>query len=241
MDTFDYKPELRKYANKSLPQDKKYINSGAAASVSSRRTGGPSDRGPERSARLRLFSERPPGCRQVGGAQGLPCRQPRARLGAGCHEHRSTFIGRPSLGAWSVYGLGTENQSLPGYVVCSTSGRPYLRPTKLVLRLHALDFQGTLFRPSGNPILDLKGPGHLDARAQRRQLDLLAKLNQKHLRTPRGQELAARIHRRTRLWMQSEAPDAVNLSLEKQATRDMYGSANSRPMSTVVTALSPDG
>jgi len=138
----------------------------------------------------------------------------------------STFIGRPSLGAWSVYGLGTENQSLPGYVVMlDKRGGPISGQPNWSSGFMPSTFQGTLYRPCGNPILDLKGPAHLEARAQRRQLDLLAKLNQKHLdERPDGQELATRIQSYELAYrMQAEAPEAVDLSLEKQATRDMYG------------------
>ena len=86
-------------------------------------------------------------------------------------------------------------------------------------------FQGTLFRPSGNPILDLQGPSHLDAVAQRHQLDLLAQLNQKHLdERPGSRELVARIETYELAYrMQSEAPDTVDLSKETQTTRDLYG------------------
>jgi len=86
-------------------------------------------------------------------------------------------------------------------------------------------FQGTLFRPVGNPILDLQGPGHLDRTAQRRQLDLLGQLNEKHLRErPGGKELAARIQSYELAYrMQAEAPEAVDLKQERQATLEMYG------------------
>jgi hypothetical protein len=80
-------------------------------------------------------------------------------------------------------------------------------------------FQGTLFRASENPILDLQGPSHLDTVAQRRQLDLLSQLNQKHLdERPSGRELASRIETYELAYrMQSEAPEAVDLSKEPQA------------------------
>ena len=227
VDTFDYKPELQKYANKSLPQDKKYINSGG------RRVG-------FLTPNWRPF--------RPGGQSGLLVSDyfPNVRRHAdklavlkACHADShahgsalvamntgSTFIGRPSLGAWSVYGLGTENQSLPGYVVMlDKRGGPISGQPNWSSGFMPSTFQGTLFRPSGNPILDLKGPAHLDAKAQRRQLDLLAKLNQKHLdERPGGQELAARIQSYELAYrMQSEAPEAVDLSREKQATRDLYG------------------
>jgi hypothetical protein len=86
-------------------------------------------------------------------------------------------------------------------------------------------YQGTLFRPTGNPILDLQGPAHLDRMSQRRQLDLLAELNQKHLDArPGGADLAARIQSYELAYrMQSAAPEAVDLSKENQKTLDAYG------------------
>jgi hypothetical protein len=86
-------------------------------------------------------------------------------------------------------------------------------------------YQGTLFRPTGNPILDLQGPPHLDRAAQRKQLDLLARLNQKHLEArPGGADLAARIQSYELAFrMQSAAPEAVDLAKETRQTLDAYG------------------
>ena len=138
----------------------------------------------------------------------------------------STFIGRPSLGSWSVYGLGTENTSLPGYVVMMDKrGGPISGQPNYSSGFMPSTFQGTLFRPVGNPILDLKGPAHIDKRAQRNQLDLLAKLNDNHLKQrPGGTDLASRIQSYELAYrMQSEAPEAVDLSRESQQTLDDYG------------------
>jgi hypothetical protein len=86
-------------------------------------------------------------------------------------------------------------------------------------------FQGTLFRPTGDPILDLRGPAHVDAKVQRSQLDLLAKLNEEHMKQrPGGDELVARIQSYELAYrMQSEAPEAVDLTREDQKTLDAYG------------------
>ncbi len=138
----------------------------------------------------------------------------------------STFIGRPSLGSWAVYGLGTENESLPGYVVIlDKRGGPISGQPNWSSGFMPSNHQGTLFRPVGNPILNLTGPDHIDAVAQRSQLDLLAKLNQQHLQSrPGGSDLAARIASYELAYrMQAEAPEAVNLTLESQQTLDEYG------------------
>ena len=227
VDTFDYKPELEKYAGKSLPADKKYINSG------NRRVG-------YLTPNWRPF--------RPGGESGLLISDyfPQVRKHAdklavinSCHgdshAHGSalvamntgkTFIGRPSLGSWCVYGLGTENQSLPAYVVMlDKRGGPISGQPNWSSGFMSSAYQGTLFRPQGNPILDLQGPAHIDRRAQRSQLDLLAQLNEQHLaQRPGGHELAARIQSFELAYrMQSAAPEAVDLGEENQHTLDMYG------------------
>ena len=227
VDTFDYKPELEKHAGKSLPAGKKYINSGG------RKVG-------FLTPNFRPF--------KPGGASGLLISDyfPNVRKHAdklavikSCHADShahgsalvamntgSTFIGRPSVGSWSVYGLGTENEDLPGYVVMMDKrGGPISGQPNYSSGFMPSTYQGTLFRPTGNPILDLQGPAHLDRAAQRKQLDLLAQLNQKHLDArPGGTDLAARIQSYELAFrMQSAAPEAVDLGKESQQTLDAYG------------------
>ena len=227
VDTFDFKPELVKYAGKSLPENKSYINSGG------RKVG-------FLTPNWRPF--------RPGGQSGLLVSDyfPRVREHAdklavikSCHADShahgsalvgmntgSTFIGRPSLGSWSVYGLGSQNQNLPGYVVMlDKRGGPISGQPNWSAGFMPSTYQGTLFRPVGNPILDLKRPEHLDASSQRRQLDLLSQLNQQHLDArPGGNELASRIQTYELAYrMQAEAPEAVRLSDETVATKDSYG------------------
>ena len=137
-----------------------------------------------------------------------------------------TFIGRPSLGSWCVYGLGTENESLPGYVVIlDKRGGPIGGQPNWSSGFMSAAYQGTLFRPVGDPILDLRGPEHVTRPAQRAQLDMLARLNEQHLAArPGGDELAARIGSYELAFrMQTEAPEAVDLSQETAQTLEMYG------------------
>ncbi len=227
VDTFDFKPELVKYAGKQLPADRKYINSGG------RKVG-------YLTPNWRPF--------QPGGESGLLVSDyfPNVRKHAdklavikSCHTdshaHGSalvamntgkTFIGRPSLGSWCVYGLGTENQSLPGYVVMlDKRGGPISGQPNWSSGFMPSTFSGTLFRPSGNPILDLQGPGHITQEIQREQLDFLRQLNQQHLaERPGSSDLASRINSYELAYrMQSQAPEAVELSQESQSTLDMYG------------------
>jgi hypothetical protein len=227
VDTFDHKPVLEKYAGQPLPEGKKFINSGG------RKVG-------YLTPSFRPF--------RPGGESGLLVSDffPKVREHAdklavirSCHTdshaHGSalvamntgkTFIGRPSMGSWAVYGLGTVNQDLPGYVVVlDKRGGPISGQPNWSSGFMSAAFQGTLFRPTGDPILDLRGPQHISREAQREQLDLLAKLNAEHLASrPDGSDLAARINAYELAYrMQAAAPEAVDLASESQATLDMYG------------------
>ena len=98
-----------------------------------------------------------------------------------------TFIGRPSLGSWAVYGLGNENQNLPGYVVIlDKRGGPISGQPNWSSGFMPAGFQGTLFRPSGNPILDLRGPAYLSGKATARAARLAGAAE------PRASGIAAR-------------------------------------------------
>jgi len=227
VDTFDFKPELVKYAGKQMPEGKRFINSGG-----------------------RRMGYLTPNWRRFlpGGDSGLMISDyfPNVRKHAdklavinSCHTdshaHGSalvamntgkTFIGRPSLGSWCTYGLGTENESLPGYVVMMDKrGGPISGQPNWGSGFMPSTFSGTLFRPTGTPILDLNGPSHVTQAAQREQLDFLAQLNQRHLdQRPGGAELAARMKTYELAYrMQSQAPEAVDVSSESEATLKMYG------------------
>ena len=138
----------------------------------------------------------------------------------------SVFGGRPSLGAWVDYGLGTENKNLPGFVVIKDSEKEVVNGvrnwgTGFMPAVH----QGVEFSATGSPIRNLQNPkGHDDAR-QRDKLDLLASLNRAHA-APRADntELEARIRSYELAYrMQAEAPGAVDLAKETAATKALYG------------------
>lgn len=227
VDTFDYKPDLEKYAGQPLPEGKKYINSGGrkvgflTPSFRPFKPGGDSGL---------MISDYFPNVRNHADKLAVinSCHTDSHAHGSALVQMNTgkTFIGRPSLGSWAVYGLGTENQNLPGYVtILDKRGGPISGQPNWSSGFMSAAFAGTLFRPIGDPVLDLRGPAHLDRTAQRRQLDLLSQLNHKHLEArPRGQELAARISSYELAFrMQAEAPEAVDLSQETKATYDVYG------------------
>ncbi len=133
-------------------------------------------------------------------------------------------IGRPSLGSWILYGLGTENQNLPGFVVLLEGG---VRSGPAVYGQGFLPaaYQGTSFRPGRNPILNLSPPRGMKGAEQRDLLDTLRTLNESHL-DARNQdsELAARIESYELAFrMQMSAPEATDISSESEATRKLYG------------------
>ena len=139
----------------------------------------------------------------------------------------SVLMGHPSVGSWVTYGLGSENQSLPGFVVVyDHRGGPFSGPSNWSSGYLPATYQGTVFRSQGDPILDLRPPGKLvSPEQQRARLDHLAKLNQEHAkRHPGSSELAARIASYELAYrMQGCAPEAVNISDESEETKRLYG------------------
>jgi hypothetical protein len=136
--------------------------------------------------------------------------------------------GFPSAGAWITYGLGSENQNLPGYVVLGNTQGVKGGPLNWGAGFLPSTFQGTLFRSEGNPILNLERPKDVTRDDQRAQLDLLAKLNDEHLLEHPGRaDLLARIDSfELAFRMQAEAADVVDIRKESAETRTRYGIDN---------------
>jgi hypothetical protein len=142
----------------------------------------------------------------------------------------SIFIGKPSLGAWLNYGLGSGNRNLPSYVVMTDPrGGPIGSASNWTAGYMPAEHQGTLFRSGGSPLLDLATPSGTSDRSQRASLDLLKELNEEHLKQhPDESELVARIESYELAYrMQTTASDVVDLGRESEATREMYGMNNS--------------
>lgn len=134
--------------------------------------------------------------------------------------------GRPSAGSWAVYGLGTENQNLPAFVVMlDKMGGPLGGGQNWSAGFMPAAYQGTAFRNSGEPIADLQSPAFVADPQQRARLDFIKRLNEFHLEENGGDhELAARISSYELAYrMQSHAPEAVDLTKETDATRKLYG------------------
>ncbi len=133
-------------------------------------------------------------------------------------------IGRPSLGSWLLYGLGSENQNLPGFVVLLEGG---VRSGPAVYGQGFLPaaYQGTSFRPGKNPILNLTPPAGMGRAEQRDLLDTLGEMNRTHLAARNSDsELAARLESYELAFrMQMAAPEATDISGESEATKNLYG------------------
>src|SRR5438132_1614125 len=152
---------------------------------------------------------------------------------SGCLQMNSgsVQIGKPSLGAWLSYGLGTLNDSLPSFVVMTDPrGGRIGSGSNWSAGYMPAAYQGTLFRSQGTPLLDLATPAGVSGRTQRDALDLLARLNDAHLQLrPGDSELAARIQSYELAYrMQTSAADVVDVNRESAKTRAMYGLDNKR-------------
>jgi len=136
----------------------------------------------------------------------------------------SPLVGRPSMGSWLLYGLGSESQNLPGFVVL-TSGHGSFSSSGLFTSgfLPSL-YQGVPFASTGDPIAYLSNPPGVTQDEQRARLDTLRTLNEKHWRQTGDAEIASRIASYELAFrMQSAAPELLDLSKESSGTLEMYG------------------
>ncbi len=138
----------------------------------------------------------------------------------------SILMGRPSLGSWVSYGLGSENQDMPAFVVMpDPEGGLKGGPPAWGSGYLPASYQGTTMRPGANPILNLKPPAQISDSQQQSTLGLIDKLNTAHLESrDYDDSLAARVRSYELAYrMQSAAPDLVDISSETEATRKLYG------------------
>ena len=134
--------------------------------------------------------------------------------------------GHPSLGSWLNYGLGTVNENLPGYVVMlDKTGGPISGAKNWTSGYMPASYGATVFRPKGEPIMNLKPYGEMSASEQRSLLDHIRHFNEGHLANRvDNSDLAARIASYELAFkMQSTAPEAVNVDDEPEHVKDLYG------------------
>lgn len=150
-------------------------------------------------------------------------------VGSVCQMNTGSILaGRPSLGAWAMYGLGTANQNLPAFVVMN-DGAEVLGGTKNWSAgfLPAI-YQGTQFRGGTNPVYYVKPPDTISDEQQRNKINFLAQMNQRFSADkPDDSELLARLNSYELAYrMQAAAPEAVDLTKESEATKKLYGIGN---------------
>ena len=137
----------------------------------------------------------------------------------------STQFGRPAMGSWVTYGIGSESRDLPGFVVLQSGPRgPRGGAVNWGSGFLPTTYQGVPLRGQGEPILNLSTPADIDAAAQRRTIDAVRDLNLKRLVATGDEEIATRINAYEMAYrMQSSAPELIDISGESKATLDLYG------------------
>jgi hypothetical protein len=151
--------------------------------------------------------------------------------------------GRPSFGAWASYGLGSENASLPAFVVLISRGSAARPADPLYARLWGSGFlpsnhQGVSFRSSGDPVLYLSNPPGISAASRRDELDVIQALNRKQLAQQLDPEIETRITQYEMAYrMQTSVPDLISLKDESPATFDAYGPQSRVPGSFAANCL----
>lgn len=226
IDLFDPKPEMQRWDGKQFPGDIKYDN---AAQASSKVLASPWKFSPQGECGMEL-SELVPHLGEVADEITLV-----RSTQTGVNNHVQSidalnsgriFKGRPSLGSWLTYGLGTESQELPAFVALTDPGGLPVAGVRNWSNgwLPSL-FQGTVVRPVEPRILNLDPPPQLQGEGQRNFLDYLGQLNHRHLEShPRELDLEARIAGyELAARMQLAAKDALDISGESKATHSLYG------------------
>ena len=166
------------------------------------------------------------------------------------HDPAITFMqtgsqlpGRPSMGSWIDYGLGSENSDLPAFVVLVSKGKAKVGAQGLLARLWGSGFlptrlQGVQLRSKGDPILYLSDPNGIDRETRRDMLDGIGKLNAMHHDVLADPEIETRIAQYELAYrMQSSVPDLMDLKSESQATFDLYGPESRTPGTFAANAL----
>ena len=156
------------------------------------------------------------------------------------HDPAITFFqtgsqqaGRPSMGSWLSYGLGSENQNLPAFVVLLSKGRKGDQPLYAKLWGNAFlpsEHQGVVFRSGDNPVHYLNNPAGIDDHSRRRILDHLGRLHENQIERVMDEEINSRIAQYEMAYrMQSSVPETLDVSSEPDHIYEMYGEDSRKP------------
>lgn len=227
MDLFDPKPELQKWHGKPLPasmtKDMKlaFIKPTAAVLAS------PREFKPHGQSGM-VFSDYLPHMSKV--ADDICMVRSMCTDAFNHHPGQSLLFsgsvqpGRPTMGAWTLYGLGSESQNLPGFAVLSSGVGTSGGATNFSAGFLPSMYQGTMLRSTGDPILYLSNPPGVSKETQRAALDTLRDLNEEHRAATGDMEIASRIASYELAYrMQMAGPELADFSKETAATREMYG------------------
>jgi len=227
MDLFDPKPALQKYSGQSLPPSMTkdlrlaFIKPTAAVLASPRKFTQHGQSGIE-------FSDYIPNIASCADDICLV----RSMVTDAFNHHPGQLLlftgsqqfGRPTMGAWVVYGLGSESQNLPGFVVLSSGVGTSGGESNFASGFLPSSYQGVMFRSGAEPIVYLQSPEGVTREQQRVSLDVLRDLNQERLETTGDAEIASRISSYELAFrMQAAGPDLLDFSKESPSTLDMYG------------------
>ncbi len=136
----------------------------------------------------------------------------------------SPLLGRPTVGSWVTYGLGSESRDLPGFVVLKTGSSTQGSTGNWSNGFLPSNYQGVLLRSQGDAILHLSNPHGVTPEMQRTDLDLIRELNNEQLARTGDQEIASRIAAYELAFrMQASAPQLIDIADEPESIRDMYG------------------
>jgi len=231
LDLFDYKPALAKFSGKSVTEvvDTKGARSGGGLFPSPYQFKRHGQSGHWVSDRFPHLARVIDHTAMLRGVYGHSISHAPALFEVNTGMIRTGF---PSLGSWVTYGLGSDNEDLPGFVVMyDYRGGPIGGAPNWGSGFLPGAFQGTPVRSRGTPILNLKRPETLDGRRQRQLLDYAAKLNRGHReRHPAEAALEARIESFELAYrMQAAAPEALDLAAETASTKKLYGIEGGNP------------
>jgi hypothetical protein len=225
VDTFDYKPLLEKYAGKPVPTHYQTERKTGAAFPSMFKFSRHGRSGIEVSDLYPHLSQCVDDMCIIRSMKAdVPNHEPSLLL-MNCGESRMI---RPSMGSWVTYGLGSENQNLPGFIVMCPGGYPIQESQNWQAGFLPGIFQGTYVDTQHtdiNKLIQYIRSGYSTPREQRRQLDLLLQLNQKHLEQRQNEaQLESRIQSFEMAYrMQSDASDAFDVTREPKHILDLYG------------------
>lgn len=248
-DLFDHKPELEKLHGKELPSEVR--GDQRVTGMTKNQKSFPLTKSPFKFAQAgksgATISELLPHNREI--ADDI-CYIKSMHTEAINHDPAITFFqtgsqipGRPSMGSWLTYGLGSENANLPGYVVMVSKGSGRKQSQPVYDRLWGSGFlstshQGVRFRSAGDPVLYLRNPDGVPRDMRRKFLDNLAAMNQQHMDRVLDPEIQTRIKQYEMAYrMQMSVPDLADISKEPKHVLDLYGPDVTRPGSYAYNCL----